>query len=98
MVVLWMLLTTPYMPQILKDMLGSNGICIGTKRNIVSTQPVVVWGRAEKWMERGEDGRDKERGIPETELHKTFSVALLPRITNNPPTYSLIDMPHVQRH
>lgn len=75
-------------------MLGSNGICIGTKRNIVSMQPVVVWGRAEKGTERGEDGRDKERGIPETELHKMFSVALVPRITNNLPTNSLIDMPH----
>lgn len=55
-------------------------------------------GRAEKGTEAGEDGRDKDRGIPETELHKTFSVALVPRITNNPPRNSLIDMPHVQPH
>lgn len=72
-------------------MLGSHGICIGTKRNVVSIQPVVVW-------ERGEDGREKDRGIPETELHKMFSVGLVPRITNHPPTNSLTDIPHVQPH
>lgn len=79
-------------------MLGSNSICIGTKRNIVSMQPVVVWGRAEKGMEREEDGRVKDRGIPETELHKMFSVVLVLRISNNPPKNSLIDVPHMQLH
>lgn len=61
-------------------------------------QPVVVWVRAEKGTERGKDGREKDRGIPERELHKMFSVALVPRITNKPQTNSLIDMPHVQPH
>lgn len=46
----------------------------------------------------GENGREKDRGIPERELHKTFSVALVPRITNKPQANSLTDMPHVQPH
>lgn len=79
-------------------MLGSNSICIGTKRNIVSMQPVVVCGRAEKGMEKEENGRVKDGGIPETELHKMSSVVLVLGITNNPPINSLIDMLHMQLH
>lgn len=79
-------------------MLGSNGICRDTKKNIVSMQPVVVWERDKKGIERREDGRDKDREIPETELHKMFSPGLALRITDSPPTNSLIDMPHVQPH
>lgn len=79
-------------------MLGSNGICKNTKKNIVSMQPVVVWERDETGIERREDGRDKDREIPETELHKMFSLGLVLRITDSPPIHSLIERPHMQAH
>lgn len=78
-------------------MLGSNGICRDTKKTIVSMQPVVVWERDEKEIERREDGRDKDREIPETELYK-ISLSLVLRITDSPPINSLIDIPHVEPH
>lgn len=79
-------------------MLGSIGICRDTKENIVSMQPVVVWERDEKGIERREDGRDKDREIPETEWYKMFSLGLVLRITNSPPINSLIDISHVEPH
>lgn len=54
-------------------MLGSNGICRDTKKNIVSMQPVVVWERDEKGVERREDGGKKDRQIPETTAQNVFS-------------------------
>lgn len=48
-------------------------------------QALVVRERAEKGTERDENGREKNRGIPETELHRVFSVGLVPRVTNNSP-------------
>lgn len=59
-------------------------------------QPVVVWGRDEKGIERW--GRNEDREIPETELHKMLSLGLVLKITDSPPVSSLIDMPHVQPH
>lgn len=61
-------------------------------------QPVVVWERDETGIERREDGRDKDREIPETELHKMFSLGLVLRITDSPPIHSLIERPHMQAH
>lgn len=77
-------------------MLGSLGICRDTKENIVSMQPVVVWKRDEKGLERREDGRDQDREISETECRKCFLLVL--RITDSLPINSLIDIPHVEPH
>lgn len=43
-------------------MLGSNGICRDTKKNIVSMQPVVVWERDKKGIERREEWERKGGG------------------------------------
>lgn len=79
-------------------MLGSLGICRDTKENIVSMQPVVVWERDEKGIEKREDGRDQGGEISETELCKMLFLGLVLRITDSLPINSLTDIPHVEPH
>lgn len=69
-----------------------------TQRKILLACNQLLYGRDEKGIERREDGRNKDREIPETELHKMFSLGLVLRITDTPPINSLIDVPHVQPH